>query len=85
MGIALGVVDADNITLRKSIIAELFGVLIVYLTALIIGVIHRNLLITDEILARTAPNFIDLMIALAGEAARAYALVFPRMGLSLVE
>jgi uncharacterized hydrophobic protein (TIGR00271 family) len=84
VGIALGVVEADNVTLLKALISEGIGVLIVYLIALIIGFVQRDLLVTDEILARTAPNFIDLMIALAGGAAGAYALLSPRVGLSLV-
>ena len=78
IGIALGVVEADNTTLRKALVSESIGILIVYVTALIIGFVQRDLQVTDEILARTAPNFIDLMIALAGGAAGAYALLSPR-------
>jgi uncharacterized hydrophobic protein (TIGR00271 family) len=84
IGIALGVVEADNATLRKSIVTEVIGIIIVYVTALTIGYIHRDSQITNEILSRTAPNFIDLMIAIAGGAAGAYALISPRIGLSLV-
>ena len=84
IGIALGVVEADKTTLRKALVSEGIGILIVYVTALMIGFVQRDLQVTDEILARTAPNFIDLMIALAGGAAGAYALLSPRMGLSLV-
>jgi len=40
--------------------------------------------ITSEIMARTAPNFLDLMIALAGGAAGAYATVSFRLSLALV-
>jgi uncharacterized hydrophobic protein (TIGR00271 family) len=84
IGIALGVVEADNATLRKALVSEVAGVCIVYVTALIIGLFNRDLQLTNEILSRTAPNFIDLMIALAGGAAAAYALLSPRMSLSLV-
>ena len=84
IGIALGVVEADTGTLRKALVSEVVGILIVYVTALFIGFINRDLQVTNEILARTAPNFIDLMIAFAGGAAGAYALLSPRMGLSLV-
>jgi uncharacterized hydrophobic protein (TIGR00271 family) len=84
IGVALGVVEADNAVLRKAVIAEVVGIFIVYATALVIGFIHRDLPITNEILARTAPNFIDLMIALAAGAAGAYALMSTRTGFSLV-
>jgi uncharacterized membrane protein len=40
--------------------------------------------ITSEIMARTVPNFLDLMIALAGGAAGAYATVSFRLSLALV-
>jgi uncharacterized hydrophobic protein (TIGR00271 family) len=84
IGIALGVAVSDNTLLRKALVSEIIGVVIVYITALIIGLLFKNLQITNEILARTAPNFIDLMIAIAGGAAGAYALLSPRIGLSLV-
>jgi hypothetical protein len=40
--------------------------------------------ITSEIMTRTAPNFLDLMIALAGGVAGAYATVSFRLSLALV-
>jgi uncharacterized hydrophobic protein (TIGR00271 family) len=84
IGVALGVVEADNATLRKAVVAEVIGILVVYTTATIIRFIHRDLPVTSEILARTAPNFIDLSVALAADAAGAYALMSMHMGLSLV-
>jgi uncharacterized hydrophobic protein (TIGR00271 family) len=84
IGIAMGIVEAESGMLRTAAISEVIGMIIVYVTALIIGFIHKDIQVTNEILARTAPNFIDLMIALAAGAAGAYALLSPRMGLSLV-
>jgi uncharacterized membrane protein len=55
------------------------GVIAVMLTAFTIGFIHREIPLTAEIMARTAPNIFDLMIALAGGAAGAYATVSPRL------
>ncbi len=52
--------------------------------AFAIGKIHQHLPLTNEILARTTPNILDLMIALAGGAAGAYATVSPRLSVGLV-
>jgi uncharacterized hydrophobic protein (TIGR00271 family) len=79
LGVALALVDNDIALLKKSLLTLLAGVLGVVLTALVIGYIHRDVPLTDEILARTAPNLFDLMIALAGGAAGAFATVSPRL------
>ena len=81
---ALALVEGNNKLLRKAAFTATTGTAIVYIVALIIGFAHKNIPITNEIMARTAPNFVDLMIALAGGAAGAYALISPRIGLSLV-
>ncbi len=52
--------------------------------ALLIGVIHRDAPLTREILARTRPTLLDLIIALAGGAAGAYASASPRLSAGLV-
>jgi len=44
----------------------------------------NGLPITPEILARTQPNLLDLMIALAGGAAGAYATCSPRVAAGMV-
>lgn len=79
LGVALALVDSDVALLKKSFLTLITGVLGVMVTALIIGYIHRDIPLTDEILARTAPNLFDLMIALAGGAAGAFATVSPRL------
>ena len=71
--VGLALVDSDTPLLRKSLMALAGGVCGVMLTAFILGWLHRDVPITDEIMARTAPNFMDLMIALAGGAAGAVA------------
>src|SRR5271165_3291159 len=50
---------------------EASGVVLVLCMALLIGVIHRDAPLTREILARTRPMLLDLIIALAGGAAGA--------------
>ncbi len=83
-GIALALVDGDMALLRRAALAEVGGVLLVLGIAFILGKIHRTLPLTQELLARTTPNILDLMIALAGGAAGAYATVSPRLSASLV-
>ncbi len=83
-GIALALVSGDNVLLRKALLAEVGGVLIVLCVAFAIGKVHHNMPLTNEIIARTSPNILDLMIALAGGAAGAYATVSPRLSVGLV-
>jgi uncharacterized hydrophobic protein (TIGR00271 family) len=84
VGLALALVEGDHILLRKAVLNEVVGAGIVFLAAAIIGLVNRDIPITNEIMSRTAPNFFDLMIALAGGAAMAYAIFSPSLGLSLV-
>ncbi|HET6382012.1 MAG TPA: TIGR00341 family protein [Armatimonadota bacterium] len=83
-GLALALVDADHALLRRSVLAELAGAGIVLGVALIIGLISRDIPFGSEILGRTSPNLMDLLIALAGGAAGAYAVVSPRVGVGVV-
>ncbi len=83
-GIALALVDGDNGLFRKALLAEASGVVLVLCMALLIGVIHRDAPLTREILARTRPMLLDLIIALAGGAAGAYASASPRLSAGLV-
>ncbi len=83
-GIALALVDGDNTLLRRSLAAEAAGVCLVLVVALAIGYVHRDIPLTAEILSRTKPNILDLMIALAGGAAGAYATVSPKLSVGLV-
>jgi uncharacterized hydrophobic protein (TIGR00271 family) len=83
-GISLALVDNDLKSLWRSILTLLSGALVVIATGFIIGVIHEDVPITREILARTSPNLADLVIALAGGAAGAYATVSPRLSVAFV-
>jgi len=83
-GVALALVESNISLLRGAVLALLAGIAIVMVTAFIIGMIHHRIPITGEIIARTAPNLLDLMIALAGGAAGAFATVSPRLSISLV-
>jgi uncharacterized hydrophobic protein (TIGR00271 family) len=83
-GIGLALVDSDMALLRQGLTTLLGGVAGVMITASILGTIHRDIPITNEIMARTSPNLIDLMVALAGGAAGAYATVSPRLSIAFV-
>ncbi len=83
-GISLALVDSDPRILVKSLLSLLSGAAAVFVTGFVIGIVHNDMPITSEIMARTAPNFLDLMIALAGGVAGAYATVSFRLSLALV-
>src|SRR5205085_6580141 len=53
-------------------------------TALGFGITHASFPLTPEIYARTAPNLLDLMIALCGGAAGAYATTSTRLNGAVV-
>lgn len=84
MGLALALVDGDINLLKDAMITEMIGVVLVILVAIFIGSLHSGLPMTTEILSRTKPNLLDLMIALGGGAAGAYATLSPKVSVSLV-
>jgi uncharacterized hydrophobic protein (TIGR00271 family) len=84
MGVALALVESDMALLRRGLGTLVGGVVGVMITAFLLGSIHQDIPVTHEIIARTAPNLIDLMIALAGGAAGAYATVSPRLSTAFV-
>jgi uncharacterized hydrophobic protein (TIGR00271 family) len=83
-GVALALVDSDLALLRKGLATLMSGIAAVMVSAFVLGLIHREVPVTNEIMARTAPNLFDLMIALAGGAAGAYATVSPRLSVAFV-
>ncbi|TCM65086.1 putative hydrophobic protein (TIGR00271 family) [Acinetobacter calcoaceticus] len=83
-GIALAFIDNRWILFRTAFVTLFMGVLMIYGIGFILGLINLNLSITNEILARTQPTIMDLMIALAGGAAGAFASVSPRLSVAVV-
>jgi len=83
-GVGLGLVDKNNNLLREAVLTLAGGIAVVYGVAFIIGVIQYQFPLTDEIYARTTPNLMDLMIALGGGAAGAYAMITPRLSAAFV-
>ncbi len=83
-GVALALVDGDARLLGRASLAVAGGVSVVLITAVIIGFVHKDVPVTHQILERTSPNFFELMIALAGGAAGAYASISPRLSIAFV-
>jgi len=83
-GMGLALVDGNSRLLRKASASIAGGVLIVLVTALVVGLFNKEIPATREMLSRTAPNLFDLMIALGGGAAGAYAVISPRLSIAFV-
>jgi uncharacterized hydrophobic protein (TIGR00271 family) len=83
-GVALALIGGDARLLRRASLAVIGGVLIVLATAIVLGFVHRDVPATHQMLERTSPNFFELMIALAGGAAGAYASISPRLSVAFV-
>ncbi|OPY18004.1 MAG: hypothetical protein A4E24_02032 [Methanomethylovorans sp. PtaU1.Bin093] len=84
IGMGLALADNDHDLFRTGVSTLIKGVIGIVVTAFIIGLIHRNVFLTNEIIVRTAPNIFDLMIGLAGGAAAAYATISPRLNTGIV-
>ena len=83
-GISLALVESDMQLLGRGFLTLLAGAAVVCITGYIIGTIHGDVPLTREIMGRTSPNLADLVIALAGGAAGAYATVSPRLSVAVV-
>ncbi|WP_201606951.1 DUF389 domain-containing protein [Psychrobacter okhotskensis] len=83
-GIALAIIDHRMPLLRKSLITVIVGVSLVVLVGFVVGWLHKDQPLTTEILSRTQPTSMDLMIALAGGTAGAYAMVSPHLSVAVV-
>ncbi|NCI78133.1 TIGR00341 family protein [Acinetobacter kanungonis] len=83
-GISLALIDSRWMLLKTALKTLTLGIIMIYGIGFLIGLIHPNIAITNEIMARTHPNSLDLMIALAGGAAGAFASVSPRLSVAVV-
>lgn len=73
-GMGLALVVSDRKLFFRSLLAVTAGMAEVLIISYLIGSIHEIGSLSRELLARTQPNLFDLMIALAGGAAGAYAV-----------
>ena len=83
-GVALAIIDHRMPLLWKSLFTVVAGVSLVVLVGFLIGLLHNDQPLTAEILSRTQPTSMDLMIALAGGTAGAYAMVSPHLSVAVV-
>ena len=83
-GVALGLNEDNRALLRIALVSLTGGILWILIISVLIGLIHRDVPLTDEIMLRTDPTLFDLIIALAGGAAGAVAVVSPRVGTAIV-
>ena len=89
IGLGLGSMIGNAKLLESSLSALLRGALLAVLLSVIMTVVNRNLPfvilqeLPAEVLARTHPSPIDLVIALAGGLAAAYAMTRPNISAAL--
>jgi uncharacterized hydrophobic protein (TIGR00271 family) len=75
VGIALGLAEADLGLLSRSLVTEVVGAALVVVAGLTIGLSTRDLIIGSEIISRTSPSLVDLLIALVGGLAGGFSFV----------
>ena len=83
-GIALALIDNRWLLFKTALSTLLLGIAMIYSIGIILGLVNYDLPMTNEILSRTQPTILDLMIALAGGAAGAFASVSPRLSVAVV-
>lgn len=89
LGFSLASVSSQRTMVRRAAVASIEGALLAIALSALLGWIVRALPfgmlenIPREVLARTHPNPFDLIIALAGGAAAAYALAQPHLSAAL--
>jgi uncharacterized hydrophobic protein (TIGR00271 family) len=78
-GMAMALAESDLKLLRVSLTAEVLGAALVLALGIALGTVDRTSPLGHEILARTAPNILDLLIGLVGGAAASFATAKPRL------
>ena len=74
-GIALALIRGDATLLGRAVRAEIVGVLLTVALAACFGFLMPELEATQEMLSRTKPNLLDLLVAVFAGFAGAYAMV----------
>lgn len=83
-GIALAIIDARLALLKKSLLTLLSGGALIYAIGVLLGFLYPDQAASQEIIARTAPNTMDVFVALAGGVAGAYALISRNLSVAVV-
>jgi uncharacterized hydrophobic protein (TIGR00271 family) len=79
-GMAMALAESNLKMLRTSLTAEILGAALVLALGIALGTIDRVSPLGHEIMARTAPNILDLLIGLVGGAAASFATATPSLG-----
>jgi uncharacterized hydrophobic protein (TIGR00271 family) len=82
--LALGIINSNIRLMARSLFTLLVGIVVVCVVSAFWGWVNINSPITNEILIRTAPNLMDLMIATGGGMAGALSLVHKRLATAVV-
>jgi uncharacterized hydrophobic protein (TIGR00271 family) len=80
VGIAMALAEADLPLLRGSLVSEIAGATCVLALGFVIGISTRDLTIGSEILSRTSPSLLDLLIGLVGGLAGGFTFVSTGLG-----
>ena len=83
-GVAFGLNERDRPLLKAALRTLVGGIVWILGIATVLGFIHRDVPLTGEILSRTDARLFDLIIALAGGAAGAIAVLSPKVGSAIV-
>lgn len=83
LGGALAVATNSNSLLRMSAKAEALGAITAVILAALLTLVLPHAELTSEVMARTAPTILDLVIALASGAAGTYAICVKPQGATL--
>ena len=75
VGIALGLAEGNLRLLGRSLVAEIAGALSVLAIGYGVGAVGSHLSIGSEILARSSPNLLDLLVGLVGGIAGGFTYV----------
>lgn len=82
-GIAVSLISGDTKLLRKAVTAEFGGVFLLLVLTFLLGLMPFSLEITPEMLARTRPNLLDLLVAVLAGFAGCLAMLDERIGPAL--
>ena len=82
--LAVGIIDSNVRLMARSLFTLLVGIVVVCAVSAFWGWVNINAPITNEILIRTAPNLMDLVIATGGGMAGALSLVHKRLATAVV-
>jgi uncharacterized membrane protein len=79
-GLAFGALQGNILLFRQGMIAVVGGTLLAVAIAYVFGILVRLPSYGSEVLARSAPNLLDLGIAVAAGGISGYAKVEPKVG-----